>query len=210
MHLYEHEAMSVDVLPPSAPEYSHTGNLYPSLPALPFLPTSPDAFRLQKTPDVQNELEREADHYRQVANIYIYIYIYIYHCPHRSNWFGCYDCCAFFSWIATAKTGIGAFASVSIGGVAGITGISSTLLTGFNKKRQHKLTKHEKLYTLAVTKKNTISELVSKALNDSEFNLVLRELEKFHELKAAMRRKVTKTKIIITMHSHSQQLMWNK
>ena len=55
--------MSVDVLPPSAPEYSKTENLYPSL----FTSTSPDAFRLQKISDVQNELEREADHYRQVA-----------------------------------------------------------------------------------------------------------------------------------------------
>ena len=36
--------------------------------------------------------------------------------------------------IATAVTGIGAFASVPIGGVAAITGVSSTLLTGFSKK----------------------------------------------------------------------------
>ena len=94
--------------------------------------------------------------------------------------------------IATAVTGIGAFASVPIGGVAAITGVSATLLTGFSKKIQHKLTKHEKIYTLAITKKNTVTELVSKALDDnkisdSDFNLVLRELEKFHELKVAIR-----------------------
>ena len=53
--------MSVDVLPPLAPEYGQTENLYP------VLPTSPDTLRLQKISDVQNELEREADHYRQVA-----------------------------------------------------------------------------------------------------------------------------------------------
>ena len=88
--------------------------------------------------------------------------------------------------IATAVTDIGAFASAPIGGVAAITGISSMLLTAFSKKKiQHKLTKHTKLYTLAITKKNTVCELVSKALNDnkisdSEFNLVLRQLEKFH------------------------------
>ena len=45
---------------------------------------------------------------------------------------------------------------------------------------------------LAITKKNIVTELVLKALNDnkisdSEFNLVLRELEKFHALKAAIR-----------------------
>ena len=56
--------MSVNVLPPSAPEYRHTENLYPSL------PTPPDAFRLQNISDAQKELERETDHYRQVAKKY--------------------------------------------------------------------------------------------------------------------------------------------
>ena len=56
--------MAFEVLPPSATEYSHTENLYPSLSTL------PDAFRLQKISDVQNELEREADRYRQVAKKY--------------------------------------------------------------------------------------------------------------------------------------------
>ena len=82
--------------------------------------------------------------------------------------------------------------SVPIGAVAAITGVSSTILTGFSKKIQYKLTKHEKLYTFAITKQNTVTELVSKALDDkkisdSEFNLVLRGVEKFNELKAAVR-----------------------
>ena len=111
-----------------------------------------------------------------------YIYKNLYHYPHRCNWFGCCAPAALsLAGIATAVTGIGAFASVPIGGVAAIIGISSTLLTGFIKKIQYKL-----------TKKNTVAELVSKAHNDnkvsdSEFNLVPRELEKYHELKAAIR-----------------------
>ena len=176
--------MSVDVLPPSAPEYSQTENLYP------FLFTSPDAFRLQKISGVQNELERETDHYRQVAKKYKEKTFTITH-PSAIG-LGAVTAALSSAGIATVVTGIGTFASVPIGGVAAITGISSTLLTGFSKKLQRKLTKHEKLYTLAITKKNTVSEFVSKALNDSkisdsEFNLVLRELQKFHELKAAIR-----------------------
>ena len=55
-----------------------------------------------------------------------------------------------------------------------------------------KLTKHENTYTLAITKHNTVCELVSRALNDNEitdgeFNLILRELQKYHELKTAIR-----------------------
>ena len=117
--------MSVDVLSPSAPEYSHTENLYPSL------PTSPDAFRLQKISDVQNELEREADHYRQVAKKYKKIFT-ISHTSEIS--LGTVTAALSAAGIATAVTGLGAFASVPIGVVAAITGISSTLLTGFGKK----------------------------------------------------------------------------
>ena len=79
--------------------------------------------------------------------------------------------------IATAVTGMGAFASVPIGAVAAITGVSSTILTGFSKKNT--IQADQTRLPLAITKKNTVTELVSKALNDnkisdSELNLVLR------------------------------------
>ena len=131
--------MSVDVLPPLAPEYGQTENLYP------VLPTSPDTLRLQKISDVQ---EREADHYRQVAKKKKSLY----HYPRFINWFGAVTAALSSAGIATAVTGIGAFTSVPIGAVAAITGVSSTILTGSSKKLQNKLTKHEKLYTFAITK----------------------------------------------------------
>ena len=53
---------SVNVLPPSAPEYSQTMPLYPALPEV-----SAQDFRLKKISDLQKELENEADHYRLVA-----------------------------------------------------------------------------------------------------------------------------------------------
>ena len=54
------------------------------------------------------------------------------------------------------------------------------------------MTKHEKIYTLAQAKRNSVSELVSKALadkqiSDVEFRIITREVEKYHELKAAIR-----------------------
>ena len=60
------------------------------------------------------------------------------------------------------------------------------------------MTKHEKIYTLAVAKLNSVSELVSKALSDkrisdSEFMIILHEVKKYHELKAAIRDGVKKT-----------------
>ena len=54
--------------------------------------------------------------------------------------------------------------------------------------------KHEKIFTLTVAKQNSVSELVSKALNDkisdNEFNLILCELKKYYELKTAIRSKM--------------------
>ena len=131
----------------------------------------------------------EAAHYRQVAKKYKRA-ITIAH----GSAIGFGGLTAFLSslGIATAVSGIGASVGIPIGGVAALTSLSSTGLTAFSKKLQNKLTKHEKIYTLAITKHNTVCEPVSKALNDNEitdgeFNLILRELQNYHELKAAVR-----------------------
>ena len=62
------------------------------------------------------------------------------------------------------------------------------------------MAKHEKIYTLALAKRNSVSELVLKALtdkriSDSEFSImILREVQKYHELKAEIMDGVKKTK----------------
>ena len=134
-------------------------------------------------------MEAEAAHYRQVAKKYKRPFTI----AHGSA-IGLGGLTAFLSsaGIAAVVSGTGASVGIPIGGVAGLTGLSSTGLTAFSKKLQTKLTKHEKIYTLAITKRNTVCELVSKALNDNEitngdFNVILRELEKYNELKADVR-----------------------
>ena len=52
---------------------------------------------------------------------------------------------------------------------------------------------------MALAKQNSVAELVSKALadkkiSDSEFTIILREVQKYHELKAAIRDGENKTK----------------
>ena len=76
------------------------------------------------------------------------------------------------------------------------------------KRRDSKVTKHEKSYTLALTKLNSVAELVSKALkdkriSDSEFSIILREVQKYHELKAAIRNGV-KNKTIENKETQTQ------
>ena len=61
-----------------------------------------------------------------------------------------------------------------------------------SKRLERKVTKHEKICTLTLAKLNSVAELVSKALtdkriSDSEFSIILYEVEKYHELKTAIR-----------------------
>ena len=68
--------------------------------------------------------------------------------------------------LATALTGFGIVASPALAGVATVFGLFSAALTVVNKRLERKVTKHEKIYTLALAKQNSVAELVSKALAD--------------------------------------------
>ena len=101
--------------------------------------------------------------------------------------------------LATALTGFGIVASHGLAGVAAVLGLVSAGFTVASKRLERKVTKHEKIYTLALAKLNSVSELVLKALtdkkiSDSEFTTILREVQKYHELKAAIRDGVKNTK----------------
>ena len=101
--------------------------------------------------------------------------------------------------LATALTGFGVVASPALAGIATVFPLLSSGFTVISKQLETKLTKHEKIYTLALAKQNSVAELVSKALadkkiSDSEFMIILHEVQKYHELKAAIRDGEKKTK----------------
>ena len=94
--------------------------------------------------------------------------------------------------LATALTGFEIIASPALPGDATDFGLLFAGFTVMSKRLERKVTKHEKIYTLALAKQNSVSELVSKALadkriSDSAFTIILREVQKYHELKAAIR-----------------------
>ena len=100
--------------------------------------------------------------------------------------------------LATALTGFGIVASPALAGVATVFGLLSAGFTVVSKRLERKVTKHENIYTLPLAKLNSVAELVSKALadkkiSDSEFTNILREVQKYHEPKAAIRDGVKKT-----------------
>ena len=94
--------------------------------------------------------------------------------------------------LATALTGFGNVASPALADVATVFGLLSAGFTVMNKRLERKVAKHEKIYTLALAKQNSVSELVSNALadkriSDYEFTIILRKVQKYNELKAAIR-----------------------
>ena len=96
-------------------------------------------------------------------------------------------------------TVFGIVASPALAGVATVFGLLSAGFTIVSKRLERKVTKHEKIYTLALAKLNSVAELLSKALadkriSDSEFTIILHEVQKYHELKAAIRDGEKKTK----------------
>lgn len=96
-------------------------------------------------------------------------------------------------------TVFGIVASAALAGVATVFGLLSAGFTVVSKRLERKVTKHEKIYTLALAKLNSVAELLSKALadkriSDSEFTIILHEVQKYHELKAAIRDGEKKTK----------------
>ena len=102
--------------------------------------------------------------------------------------------------LATALTGFGIVARPALAGVAAVLGLLSSGFTVMSKRLERKVTKHEKICTLALAKPNSVAELVSKALtdkriSDSEFSIIPHEVKKYHDLKAAIRdgEKQTKT-----------------
>ena len=72
--------------------------------------------------------------------------------------------------LATALTGFGIVASPALARVATVCGLASVGFAAVSKRLNRKVTKHEKIYTLALAKRNSVNELVSQALADKQIS----------------------------------------
>ena len=177
----------MNVLPSAPPQQS----LYPmgELTQL-----NAEDFRLKKINDLLKELSDEAKHYRQVAKKYKRSYSMV----HTSAvGLGSLSVGLSSGTLATALTGFGIVASSALAGAATVCGLASVGFAAVSKRLNRKVAKHEKIYTLALAKRNSVNELVSKALTDKqisdvEFAIIIREVKKYHTLKAEIRAGVGK------------------
>ena len=82
---------------------------------------------------------------------------------------------------------VGGLAGVPISGVAALFGLVAVAFGIVGKKLSRKISKHEKTISFAEAKNRT-NRLVSKSFNDggisdSEFKLILNEIEQYYQMK---------------------------
>ena len=174
---------------PSAPEYDEGHTSQSLYPMGELAQINAEDFRLKKINDLLKELSDGVQHYRQVAKKYKRSHSMV----HTSAvGLGSLSVGLSSGALATALTGFGIVASPALAGVATVCGLASVGFAAVSKRLNRKVTKHKKIYTLALAKRNSVNELVSQALadkqiSDVEFRIITREVEKYHKLKAEIR-----------------------
>jgi hypothetical protein len=100
----------------------------------------------------------------------------------------------------TALTGIGLFSTpvgipvaAALELIAASGGLASIILNLCAVKLEGKAEKHERIGTLAISKANSIGDLTKKALednhiSDAEYQLIMKENEKFNEMKKMLKK----------------------
>jgi len=90
---------------------------------------------------------------------------------------------------------VGLPATIPLGGVGGWFALVSSGLIIASRKLEAKIKKHQEINTLAVAKRDTISRLLSKALNNNtvsahEFDIILSEVQQYNFLVEQVRAKL--------------------
>ena len=146
-------------------------------------------FRLSKISEIEKEIADESEHYRVVLKKYKKARQVIHNIVVT---LGAVTAVLSGGTIASSAAGVGIVAAVPIASVAAVCGVASTCLTAVNKKIERKVNKHTKIQSLALSKHDTIRNLVSTALDndkvtDAEFAQVTREMQTYHTMKGYLR-----------------------
>ena len=169
--------------------------IYPELSKEP--PKDGNAFRLQQSCRVLENLEKEAKHYASVRKKYKRCYNLL---SRISTSTGTLSFCLSGSGVGTAFSGVGLPLAASLGGLGLVCGVVSVITGEAGKKVSRKVTKHEKTVSVCESKINSLKDRISKALaddriSDEEFENILAEMEKYHEMKKDIRVGFKKNKV---------------
>ena len=165
--------------------------------ALKEAPKDEKTFRLQQSCRVLENLKKEAKHYASVRKKYKRCYNFL---SRISSSTGTLSFCLSGSGVGTAFSGVGIPLTASLGGLGLICGVVSVIAGEAGKKVSRKVTKHEKTVSVCESKINSLKDRISKALaddmlSDEEFNNILAEMAKYHEMKKDIRVKFKKNRV---------------
>lgn len=171
---------------PTAP--TCTASIYPSL--LEDVPTGdPASYRINRCSEIKQMFEREQEiraslykKYRKSVNATDGI----------DTFFGCVSFVCGTGGVGLLATGIAAPVGIGLGSCAVACNLLGVVTKFVGRRLAVKAKKHNDVRTLADSKLNTISDLVSTALidgniSDTEFKLILDEVSKYHHMKARIR-----------------------
>ena len=134
-------------------------------------------YRLQRVRDIQTDLSNRINHYQRTHKRYKRAYNFLHN---TSMTLGALSTVLSSSALAVGLTGVGIFIGAGMAGVAGILGIVSVSTGVASKRINKKVLRHRDTVITEKHKRNLISGLVSKALDDGkismeEFNIILSE-----------------------------------
>ena len=118
-------------------------------------PKDGNAFRLQQSCRVLENLEKEAKHYASVRKKYKRCYNVLSRISTSS---GTLSFCLSGSGVGTAFSGVGLPLAASLGGLGLICGVVSVTAGEAGKKVSRKVTKHEKTVAVCESKINSLSK----------------------------------------------------
>ena len=175
--------------------------IYPEVPKedkiYPEAPKDGKTFRLQQSCRVLENLEKEAKHYASVRKKYKRCYNVL---TRISTSTGTLSFCLSGSGVGTSFSGVGIPLAATLGGLGLICGVASVIAGEAGKKVSRKMTKHEKTVSVCESKINSLKDRISKALaddmiSDEEFENILAEMGKYHEMKKDIRHNFQKNKV---------------
>ena len=173
---------------------SYSEKIYPEVPSAP--PDESQSYRLKKIDEIEKFLRAEVDYRDNLTK----------RCKRRATTATISDTSVVtaitaleVASVVTLTTGVGIPVSIALASAGIILGFSSAIVHKVQKVFDSKAKKHDKIKTLAEAKLDSISGLVSKAVEDAhishdEYQFILKEVEHYRTLKEQIR---TKSKRVV-------------
>ena len=185
---------------------SYSEKIYPEVPSAP--PDESQSYRLKKIDETEKFLRSEISYRDKLSKQF----------KRRANATMISDTSIItaitaleIASVATLTTGVGLPISIVLASTGLLLGLGSGVIHKTQRVFDSKAKKHDKIKTLAESKLNSISSLISKAVEDShisheEYHFILKEVENYRLIKEQIRTKSKRVTNAITVEQREEIL----